>query len=925
MAIQVNAQNGFSGPVSITAAGLPAGVSASPVPLVVSAGDSGSLTLAAAADAGAGSVHVTLAAVSGSINVGATLALSVQALPQFLMVGGAPQSGFYDESRQLLFVANPPLNEIEVLGPDLSLRSRLMVPQAYGIDQMSDGKTLVVGTLTQGVYTIDEETLTITQHLCPNLMQDTIVLTQPAAMANGKVLFIGSAVGVEDGNAYIVEWNSKTGDFSMVPLPGEAVAIYPIWSLKRSEDHQWAIFTADKLYLYNASGDSFSSASFPNNNANVRGVAANATGTQFATVSDAVRFYDQGLNLVGTVSPTVGTVDNNNAQYSIDGSRLYVEFHRVLDVIDANQFEELGNITTDYGPSPQLGAILLWFDNAQRAFLSAAGGIGIKDCTTLHTGLPSGDPNTVYPYPSEIPLNTSTPIEFHNGSTPAGTTFTFGGIAGARQSDDPWTTVLPPQSSVAGPVDTVFTLSDGEAFLMPQGFAYGVNVVTSTATLLPPTGNPTFYLNGFGMFANNGGAAAVTVGGQAAAQVVRTDSLFGTLQQLAAQAPIGNPGSAAITVSGSNGTGTLNNAVTYIPSASIVPANGLVQVIYDQGRNLVFALNAAEINVLNPATLQWQTPLRPGGLGGSGYDSMTLTPDGSKMLVVDASANTLTIFNPDNVAQSTVVPLPPIGPYGIVATNTGKAFIASRAGVGPFPIEFDLSTFTYTSQQQSGFNDLTQFRGTPDGKHVVAVTDDSDGLVCVWNSARDLFTCQTFEDGFWTEVAITPDGSVIAPIVGGPQYIGVAAGFFDEQLRFINSTVYPDLAFPTGGQVSGSIFSSSGKTLVVPLGDSIEFYNVAAGRLVGRLMTPEALPAFVYPITGGRDLALDPTGQTIFAISASGLTVMKLPAPVDQLSPPTSIYSYATTSRNSSSSMSTNDRSFALRKRLRSRHDFTKQ
>ena len=922
LAIKVIAQNGFSGSVSITATGLPSGITVSPVPLVVSAGSSGTLNLAAASDAVVGSSQLTFTAVSGAITLNDSLALAVKAPPPFVLLGGSPVGAFYDESRELLFATNPFLNELDVLGADLSVRTRLMVPAPFGIDQMPDGKTLVVGTMTQGIYTIDEDTLAVTQHLSPNftdLLQTTTLLEEPAAMANGKVLIIGTDQGMEEGNRHLIEWDSNTGNFTEVTLPTPISAQDNILTrLKRSADHQWAFLTGDEVYLYNSHADSFSSAPLPNTTGGVEDVAANPTGTQFAAVSpQVVAFYDQGLNVVGTVSTTIGVFDYNHTHYSTDGSRLYWELLYALDVIDTSKFIEVGNVTTEYGASPQGGAILLWVDSAQRAYLSAAAGIGIKDCTTLRTAAPSDDdPNTIYPYPTAIPLNTSTPVQYNNGFTPAGTTITFGGVPGTVQNYS-LTTVLPPPSSVAGPVDTVFTVPDGESYLMPQGFAYGVDVVTSTATLLPPTGTPTIGLFGFGMLNQPWGTPTVTVGGLTSLKVTVNNSLESALQEIFVQLPSGSSASALIAVGSNNGTGILDNAMTYIPSATIVPANGLLQLLYDQRRNVIYALKATEIDVLNPLTQQWQTPLRPGGLGGSGYDSMTLTPDGSKMLVVDASANTLTIFNPDNPAQSTVAPLPAIGPYGIVATSTGKAFIASNAAVGQSPIEFDLSTLTYSSLSNSGFYYLSQFKGTPDGTHVVAVVNDSSGKVSVWNSADDSFTSQGFVMGYWTDVAISPDGSIIAPITGGPGSAGVAAGFFDEQLHFINETVYPDLSPPSGGQVLGAIFSPSGQTLVAPLGNSIEFFNVATGRLRGRLMTPEPLPAFSYPIMGQRDIALDPTGQSIFAISASGLTVMKLPVPVDQLSPPSSIFSYGPVAPPAlSRTAGTHGKSLMLRKSL---------
>jgi hypothetical protein len=48
-------------------------------------------------------------------------------------------------------------------------------------------------------------------------------------------------------------------------------------------------------------------------------------------------------------------------------------------------------------------------------------------------------------------------------------------------------------------------------------------------------------------------------------------------------------------------------------------------------------------------------------------------------------------------------------------------------------------------------------------------------------------------------------------------------------------------------------------------------------------MTPEELPVLVYPEAPVAQIALDTTGQTIFAISASGITVLKLPDAIDNM------------------------------------------
>lgn len=156
-------------------------------------------------------------------------------------------------------------------------------------------------------------------------------------------------------------------------------------------------------------------------------------------------------------------------------------------------------------------------------------------------------------------------------------------------------------------------------------------------------------LFGFGMLNGPSAAPVVSVAGQTVTNVAVNLNANFILQELFLQLPSASPGPADITVTGINGTGTLKSAVTYIPSATIIPANpSLVQVLYDTHRTLLYGLQSNRVMVFNPTTLQWEPPLYPGGSPGFGYVSMALTPDGTQMLVLDATAKTLTVFDPDN-------------------------------------------------------------------------------------------------------------------------------------------------------------------------------------------------------------------------------------------------------------------------------------
>ncbi|MGE5052944.1 MAG: hypothetical protein ACM3WP_02175 [Acidobacteriota bacterium] len=915
--VQSIPQNGFSGSITITANGLPSGVTISPSSLDLTSGNTGTLTLSATPGAASGSAKVSINGASASQQASATLALDVVqtatpvAMP-FTITGGAIVKAFYDESRQLLFATNLLLNEVDVLsGRDLSLQARVPIAQPFGIDQMPDGKTLVVGTMTQSFYTINEDTLTPTRYLAPNFTQltSTTVLLVPVAMSNGKVLFMSKDISSADIFVYaaqaIIEWDSATGQFSM-PFYVPFMSL-EIDNLKRSADHNWAAFAADKFYIYSSAQDSLVSSSVPMNNTSgfgVKDVAVNSTGSQYAIVSAySVSFYDSALNLLGTRSldRTLGfSFQYWNTQFSSDDTLLYWKLGlggigSILDVVNASSFTPVGTVTAQFGTPDLLEPMFLWIDSKQRAFFAVHGAIALLDCSSPRSAKPYFLAPTG-PEPSSIPLNQSAAITFTSSGIPLGTSVTFGGqlapVESNNTSNSP-VVVQAPASSVAGPVNLVFTQPDGEAMLELQRFSYGADVAAATSTLVPPIGNPILTLYGFGIL--NGPSTPpkvpiVSVGGQPVTNMAV--NVYADLpQELFLELPNGTPGPADIVVTSNTGTSTLKGGISYIPFAAVIPASGLLQLIYDTHRNLLYALQSTQIQVFDPVSLKWTNTLHPAGSAGMVYVAMAITPDGSQLLVLDSQANTLTVFNPDDPSQSTSTALPTglSGGQNIATTGTGKAFIG---GTHP-PLEFDIATHTFKTLSTNTTVELNLFVATGDGTHMAAVTNNSGGTVALWHSSNDSFTSQGLQSScgigyclVWTDVAISPDGNIIAPLAGNQALAGSGVAFFDEQLHFTNRNVYPDLATPDAPAAQGAIFSNSGLTLLTPLVDSIDFFNTQTGTLRGRLLMPSLLP--ILPGGGGTPgvIALDPNQQTIYAISASGLSVVTLPSVVDQITPP---------------------------------------
>jgi hypothetical protein len=318
--VQVSAagQNGFTGSVSITLTGISAGVTVSPSSLSLTSGNSATLAFSASRTAEIAQQAVSVNGVSGALTASTSLQLTVSGATvadPFHTSGGALVHGFYDEARQLLFATNPGLNELDVIsGQDFSIKARVPVPQPWGIDQMADGKTLVIGTAAQEVITVDEDTMSVTQHPFGAVGNSFFTLFFPnvVAMANGKVLIIGQEEGIDSSNIleagqYLYEWDSNTSAFAQLEPGGQnQIGIFEVDSLARSADHKWAVFAADRFYLYSSDADALTTVPLatvnpPQNQFGVRGYAINADGTKIAVASATqVTFLDHSLTALPT-------------------------------------------------------------------------------------------------------------------------------------------------------------------------------------------------------------------------------------------------------------------------------------------------------------------------------------------------------------------------------------------------------------------------------------------------------------------------------------------------------------------------------------------------------------------------------------------------------------------------------------------------
>ena len=276
-----------------------------------------------------------------------------------------------------------------------------------------------------------------------------------------------------------------------------------------------------------------------------------------------------------------------------------------------------------------------------------------------------------------------------------------------------------PASNVAGPVDIECVDTYGDMNVGIAEVSYGVDPLSFSANLLPPRGNPPAYLFGFGFYGppelsyttDPPFQGSVSVGGQDATGAVTLGGVgvSNTLGGLGFYVPNGSPGeSASIAVSSSFGSATLPAAATYYAAPTIIPATGLLQLLYDTHRNVLYALKPTEVDVLNPGTLQWQSPIHFPVAATGTYGSMALSPDGTKLVVAGLAAGQSSSQVPQFIVLDPSGVLTPT-----VLTYSGNASVSGSIAITEFNavvepgdpgLVLDLSTSAFSPLAYFGAN-----------------------------------------------------------------------------------------------------------------------------------------------------------------------------------------------------------------------------
>jgi hypothetical protein len=306
---------------------------------------------------------------------------------------------------------------------------------------------------------------------------------------------------------------------------------------------------------------------------------------------------------------------------------------------------------------------------------------------------------------------------------------------------------------------------------------------------------------------------------------------------------------------------------------------------------------------------------------------MALTPDGTQLLVADFGSQNLFLLNPDLPGTLSYVPVnvTGFGPARVVATSAQTAFVSLVSVANPpgpctgCLAQLDLTAGTPTIQSAPQ-PEVSTMTGTPllqsDGagdRVFLSFTVASGGSESLWNAAApNVFTNFSVNE-FVTDIAASADGALFVTTANG------AIEIRDASLHLIGARATPELEqFATGVTVPGVAMHPSGALVYQPflngpapletstptpdpnLRGGIDIFDAHSGRLRLRVALPEPHAARSADTDALRAqfLTVDETGQRLFAITNSGLTVIqlaKVPLAIGTISPASSSAAGGTT------------------------------
>jgi len=831
----------------------------------------------------------------------------------YVSTRATPFSAVYDPVHQLIYSANQVWDRIDIISDKTrAIVKSISIQDPRGMDISVDGSTIWVATGCQVMYGINTTTLQATRYILPRYGATS---TNPGiswegaqvfSLADDTLLLVFSNY-TGSGSQYGVIWNSATNSFSQLANPAGWGAV-----ARSGDGNRVFSFGSDELgtsFTYDVLSKTFSKAVSLSSFGYAYQTAANYDGSRAASTEEIFALYDGNLNEIG---PLPG--DGAGFVFSPDGQTIYEETAAVatMPVID--------KISVSTQQSISLAPAMLeegWFGGESIPWPFAVDSSGMV-LGIQNYGIAFDDSNAVvhpaanqpgspgymgHMEPFEGPLAGGTQSGgFGNGFSITPDAY-YGGVKGIStlegiSLDVGGVYITSPPAQAPGPVDVKMLFPDGTEIYNPLFFTYGAKLMDAIVSGGSPQGGAAATLDAFGIIPQVPADNTVTVGGSAATNTTgwtQYPTFTGelTAQSLSFNAPSGTPGWADLTLTTPNGTSTLPKSFFFAKSINdYTTADSPSFVLYDKGRNQLYLSAGNHIDVFSLASNSFASPLQPPAAGAKKqFEGLALTPDGKNLLAADLTDYSLAVIDPDNPSNAYYVPVAtggmsvgyscPTGPLFVAPDNLGNAYvvtggvIGTACGPGGYEAIVSLTSKTSTLMKAPGC-DIWGYGGY--------VESTADGTLVAFTGGGGYGTFQLYvpAQGSCIPAAALAQQLGVTVAADG-NVIGLLRAFVNSSGNILGRFAYPAIYYPGAstasyynyspyqdGALQNPALNAAGSLYYWAYPSYVDIVDVQHGMTALRFGLTETVTNTVSP------MAIDSSGQRIFLITNKGLTVVDL-------------------------------------------------
>jgi hypothetical protein len=871
------------------------------------------LTASATATPGPGSVNVRATRSVDGLSVSSNLPIYIDPQPgaipgnrtSWVRTGSNPITTYYDAPRNRVLASVPALNLLDVIDPSagaivssipVSLAGNepngVWLASSSNISGTVDGKSL----LALGVGHVTTIDLTSSQIVArrPLPMAVSIGRTAPDFIHPG---FLVAATG---GRIVLGTWgDSSFYNWDGVSALASQHLLSDLYSFDRNFNGTMVLIAAGDssgaYQLLDVASDAITKRG-AYSNATVMTVRGNPVRDEWAIAnSNGVDFLDANLTLVANIPAVfVGSATYWGMTYSPDGKYLYFVYSPaglpLLITVDAvaHSVVRIAPATGTDLPfngrdPPEFIEQPISSDKSGLVFGLGEKGMVIDDSTYgIDPTQATAAYHAIIATPDSGPVIAATPVQITTQSYNAQPDVWFGFQRAQTESlsSAGQVAATAPPAQIAGPVNIRLFPPDGYAHVMPQAFTYGTVITSIRNSVCGAGGGCSADIFGFGLFGSNPSQSTVTIGGNAvpvqSAHYFNADRPYPyPVQYLTVTAPVGMAGRADVIVNTANGSATLPGGFLYANSVRSYPSpQPYNALLYDKKRSLLYASTNTGISRYSVSSGTFLAAIVPPTLTGqSEFQGMSLTPDGSRLLVANRRDVSVAVIDPDHPSTATAVAVPVLanssGPQFVAATSAEEVFVTMSGFSFPTSgllFELDLSTMRMRQRTDPNvfwLRDPTMLSPTGDGTRVIVHSYNDP--VLMWDAATDQFNIHWGAGG--------PGAAVCAAAADGNLF-AVSQGIVDENLNSMITMAIPDEIAPAFlmSPLTDAALNDSGSLWFVPFGKTLTIFDTQHG---GALRTV-ALQNQVNIWT--KVIAVDDTAQHVFLSDAQGLTVYEFAA-----------------------------------------------